>query len=139
MTLRRPVLFVVLTLSLAACSHRSNHGCVSVPKTVATDRLVDGGTRIAVPIGAVVYDTLVEPEGYAGSLGFPWLTPRSSNRAVLVQVTLCRGGPLSTLAVRVTGFRAVGRGTATLDAALAPRWRSITRKPEPSLDRVTVR
>jgi hypothetical protein len=140
MALRLMVLSLIgVGVGVGVWSLDSSQGCVAVPQSIATDRLVDGGTRLTVPAGAVVYDVLVEADDYIGGPGFPWLAPRSSNRAVLVPVTLCRGDTLSTLPVRVTGFRAVSRGTATLDAALVPRWRSIKPRPAGSLNRVTVR
>ncbi len=73
------VLFAVLALGLSASAKASARGCVRVPQSIPESRLVTGNTKLTVPVGAIVYDVLVESEGYAGP-GFPWMTPRSSDR-----------------------------------------------------------
>jgi hypothetical protein len=132
------VLSVVLALGIAGCGTSSTHACVTVPQSIPDSRLLTNGTKLTVPVGAIVYVALVEAEEYSSGPGFPWLTPVTSNRAVLVPVRLCKRTGASSLAVTVTGFRALRPGKAMLTAALAPRWRSLQTSPKPSLNRVTV-
>jgi hypothetical protein len=134
------VLFAVLALGIGVCCGNAlARGCIRVPQTIPENRLVTSGTKLIVPVGAIVYDVLVEPDEYSSGPGFPWVTPTSSDRSVLAQVRLCKSTAASSLALTVTGFRAEKRGAARLTAVLAPRWRSVKRKPQPSLVRVTVR
>jgi hypothetical protein len=132
------VLFTVLALGATACTDASARSCIRVPQSIPNSRLVTGHKKLTVPVGAIVYDVQVEAAEYAGP-GFPWLTPTSSDHAVLAPVRLCKSNGVSSLPVEVTAFRAKRRGIATLTALLAPPWRSIKRKPQPSSDRVTVR
>jgi hypothetical protein len=132
------VLFAVLALGAIACRDASARTCRRVPQAIPKDRLVTGDGKLTVPVGAIVYDVKVEAEEYTAGPGFPWLTPTSSDRAVLAPVRLCKSNGVSSLPVRVTAFRAKQRGTATLAASLVPRWRSIKLRPEPSSDQVTV-
>jgi hypothetical protein len=58
---------------------------------------------------------------------FPWLKPVSSDQNVLMPVRLCPLRGMYSLPVRITGFRAVGDGHATLLARLTRPWRGRTR------------
>jgi hypothetical protein len=81
-------------------------------------RLASNGSRLTVPVGAVVFDVLVESANENGP-GFPWVTPISSDLSVLAPVHLCKRTGVSSLALTVTGFRARHVGTATLTALLS--------------------
>lgn len=133
------VLLAVLALGATACTDALARSCIRVPRSIPDSRLVTGDKKLTVPVDATVYDVQVEAEEYTASPGFPWLTPTSSDRAVLAPVRLCKSTRPSSLPVRVTAFRAKRRGSATLSAPLAPKWRLIKLKPLPSLDRVVVR
>jgi hypothetical protein len=133
------VLLAVFALGAATCTEASAHSCTRVPQTIPGNRLVTDNKKLTMPVGAVVFDVQVEAEEYTSSPGFPWLTPKSSDLAVLVPVRLCKSTGVSSLPVRVTAFRAKRRGSAILAAPLGPRWRSIKLKPQPSQVRVTVR
>jgi hypothetical protein len=109
-----------------------------VPQSFPNNRLLTSGTRLTVPVGAIVFVALVEAEEYDGP-GFPWLAPTSSDSTVLAPVHLCARTGASSLALTVTGFRAVRPGEATLSAPLAPAWRSLKLRPQPAVDWVTVR
>jgi hypothetical protein len=128
----------VMVVLIASCGTSSSHTCVTVPQTIPSDRLLTSGTKLTVPVGAIVYVVLVEPESYASKPGFPWVTPTSSDRIVLAPVHLCKLTGASTLSRTVTGFRALHRGHATVTALLTPRWRSFRTKPQPTRDSVTV-
>ena len=118
----------------------STHACVAAPQPTPVNRLLTSGTRLTVPVGAVVYVVLVEWAQYSGP-GFPWRTPASSHPGVLARVRLCKLTGASSLPLTVTGFRAVRPGTATVSAPLTRRWQALKRrpKPQPAVDFVTVR
>jgi hypothetical protein len=63
--------------------------------TIPNNRLITSSANLTVPVGAVVYVVLVEAEDYTSGPGFPWLTPTSSNQAVLAPgvVGLVLGDP----------------------------------------------
>ena len=138
--LAAPLCATVL-LGIGGCgSSSATPTCVAVPQTIPNDSLVTNGTRLAVPIGAIVYAVLVETENYMSKPGFPWLTPTTSDRLVLAPVRLCQRTGASSLPVSVTGFRALHQGTATVTARLAPGWPgSFKTGPEPSRGTVTVK
>jgi hypothetical protein len=77
-----------------------------VPQTIPNTRLITNGTKLTVRVGAIVYAVLVEPESDTDGPGFPWLTPRSSDPAVVAPVHLCKRTGASSLPLSVTGFRA---------------------------------
>lgn len=81
--------------------------------------------------GQVVYVTLEEPaEIEPAPSSFPWPTPRSSNTKVLVQAPICKDPELITSeALTVTAFRAVGAGTATVTAPLSRAWQKWQANP----------
>jgi hypothetical protein len=74
--------------------------------------------------GQVVYVTLAAGEEIEPApSSFPWPTPKSSNTKVLVRVPICKYPPLITSeALTVTAFRAVGTGTTTVTAPLSRAW-----------------
>jgi hypothetical protein len=115
-------------LCLAGCGEGSLDlgSCVTVPQTFPQDRLVSSGATIHAPTGAMLWVAL--GTGYKYTIApypttFPWLKPVSSDQNVLRPVRLCRLRGMYSLPVRITGFRAVGEGDATLLAKLAPPWR----------------
>jgi len=114
--------------------------CVTAPTgSIPIDRLVTTDTRLTVPVNAIVYIGLVEPEEYTTHPGFPWLTPRTSARTVLAPVRLCKLTATS-LPESLTAFKALRPGTATLTARLAPGWPgSLKPRLQPAQDSVTVR
>lgn len=126
-------------VGVAACAGSARAACVRVPQTIPDDRLLTSGTNLELPVGATVFVVLVEPEMYSIGPGFPWMTPTSSNPAVLTPIRLCKSVRLSTLPLTVTGFRAVRPGTATITASLSARWRTRKTKPQPAIDHVTVK
>jgi len=92
------------------------------------------GVSLTVDRGQVVYVMLEEPaEIEPAPSSFPWPTPRSSNTAVLVRVPICKYPELvTTEAVTVTAFRAVGAGTATVTAPLSRAWQKWQASPHES-------
>lgn len=111
-----------------------------VPQTFPQNRLVANGMTTHAPVGALLWVALVEPAnlsrpGYPSS--FPWLPPSSSNQAALTPVRLCPLRGMYSLPEKITAFRAVGHGNATLLAKLAPPWRRRTHAP-PSYHAVVV-
>jgi hypothetical protein len=132
-------LAAAVAVGIAACGNSSTSACVSVPQTIRGDRLLTSATRIAVPVGAIVFAVLVEPDSYTSKPGFPWRTPTTSDPAVLARVRLCKQTGASTLPVSITGFRARRRGSAIVTASLAPGWPgSLKRGPEPVRNLVRV-
>jgi hypothetical protein len=132
------ILGAISVFGVAACGGSSPHSCVTVPETIPDTSLLTNGTQLTVRVSAIVYVELVESASYPAGPGFPWLTPRSSDPSVLAPVHLCTRTGASSLALTVTGFRAIHPGTATLNAPLTPRWRSIRTKPPRFLSSVTV-
>lgn len=128
---------VVSVVAVTACGTSSARSCVRVPQTIPESRLATNDSRLTVPVGAVVFDVLVESANENGP-GFPWVTPISSDLTVLAPVRLCKRTGVSSLALTVTGFRARHAGAAILTAALSPRWRSIRARPKPSRDEIAV-
>jgi hypothetical protein len=133
------VLCAAVVLGMAACGTSSANACVTIPQTIPSNRLITSGTKLTVPIGAIVFVVLVEDEDETSVPGFPWLTPTSSNRTVLAPVHLCPRTGASTLPNTVTAFRARHHGKASLTARLAAGWRSINSGPQPARASVTVR
>ncbi len=89
--------------------------------------MLDGETA-SVRVGALVFVHLVEPGRFVSGAfprGFPWTAPASSDVAILRPVALCASRLVSTLPVRVYGYRAVRAGTAQITAVLAPRWAAL--------------
>ena len=114
--------------------------CVNVPTSISNGRLVTTDTRLTVPVNAIVYMALVEPEKYATHPGFPWLAPRTSARNVLAPVRFCKQTAFGGLPESLTAFKALHPGTATLTARLAKGWPgSVKPSLQPALDNVTVR
>jgi hypothetical protein len=102
--------------------------------------LVSGATRV-VPVGAIVYAAIVEPESESSPKdpqSFPWLTPQSSNTAVLRPERVCPSHGASSLAEIVTVFRAVRPGHASLTAEVRRSWRSVPHAPRQYRASVTV-
>ena len=124
-------------LGIAACGASSHAGCLKVPRSIPQSELLTTGTKLSVPVGRTVYVVLVQYEALAGP-GFPWKTPRSSNRTVLKSVRLCRQTGESSLPVMVTGFSALHAGVATIKASLSPAWRAQKDRPKPAVDHVNV-
>jgi len=111
--------------SRASCLPRDGHSVGPAGRDIAN------GTSLTVNKGEVVYVELIEPEeiGTAPS-SFPWPTPRSSNTKVLMQAPICKNPPLITsVAVTVTAFRAVGAGAATVTAPLSRAWQKWQTNP----------
>lgn len=129
---------LIVGVLIASCGTSSSHTCVAVPQTITDNRLITNGSNLTVPVGAIVYVVLVEADSFTSGPGFPWLTPKSSDRTVLAPVHLCKLTRASTLPRTVTGFRALHRGHATVTAPLTPRWRSFKTRPQPARDSVTV-
>ena len=126
------VLLAVPTLCLGCSAGRTvgtpaTHACVNVPVGIGALALPNGHT-INVKVGRIIYIELVEPAKYSSPSsppGFPWQAPASSNPEVLEQQSLCatKSLPPGTLALRVSAFKALRRGTARIVAPLAPAWR----------------
>jgi hypothetical protein len=133
------VLCTTVVLGMTACGTSLAYACVTVPQTIPSNRLITGGTKLTVPVGAIVYVVLVEPENDAGGPGFPWLTPTSSNRRVLAPVHLCKRTGSSSLPNTVTGFRARRHGKASVTARIARPWRALKTRPRPARAAVRVR
>ena len=115
--------------------------CVRMPVVFPAGRLPADGATIRVPVGAIVYVALVEPDAYTGGeypIGFPWERARSSDPAVIAAVRLCPRQTVSTLVDIVTAFRARRAGAAQLLAPLVPRWRPVRHGPRPYRARVVV-
>jgi hypothetical protein len=105
-------------------------GCVDPEASPLSDYVTDQDLY-TVHRGAIVAIYLVEPEMYLTSsrATFPWVTPTSSDGAVLEPVISCSQGPqVPSLPVSITLFRAVGVGRTSVRAGLSTEWSS------PSLD-----
>jgi hypothetical protein len=87
--------------------------------------VLPNGHTIRVIVGDVVYVELVAPERYSSP--FPWLRPASSDSHILERVPLCAtANPRpTTLSVRISAFRALRAGRASITAPLAPMWRAL--------------
>jgi hypothetical protein len=125
------VILVCIGLALACGScGQASQSCVVVPQDFPHNKLVASGATAHAPVGAVLWVELVEPAGYSATSypkSFPWLTPSSSDQKVLLAVRLCPRRAMYSLPVKITAFRSVGKGNATLRANLAPPWKGRTR------------
>jgi hypothetical protein len=125
---------------LSACAS-SAIACVRVPTSIPNSRLLTtDDTHLTVPVNAIVWFTLVEPEEDTDHPGFPWTTPTTSDRAVLAPVPRCKQTLVTSLPDKIYAFKALRPGKATLAARLVHGWPGST-KPllEPVLNTVTVR
>jgi hypothetical protein len=115
--------------------------CVTVPTSIPSNRLLTtDDAHLTVPVNAIVWVVLVEADKYTAHPGFPWVTPITSDRAVLAPVRLCKRTLVSSLPDKIRAFKALRPGTATLKARLAPGWPgSIKPRLQPALNTVTVR
>ena len=121
--------------------HPVGRACVKVPRSIPENRLLASGAKRVVPVAATVYAAIVEPEEYASPKypqSFPWLTPKSSDPAVLTPERACPSRGASTLAESVTVFRATNPGRSSLIADLRRQWRSIPDAPHRYHARVVV-
>lgn len=128
---RLVVALLAAATGIVGCGNSATRGCVSVPQGIPNRVLADHGAKLTVRVGTVVYAVLVEAVELTNRPGFPWGQPKSSDPRVLVPVRLCEATRTSSLPVSVAGFRAVGEGTATLSAPLAPAWRRAPDRPAP--------
>lgn len=107
-------------------SPRSRASCLprDSPSVAPAGSDLANGANLTVDKGQIVYVTLEEPaEIEPAPSSFPWPTPRSSNTRVLVGVPICKYPELITSeALTVTAFRAIGKGTATVTAPLSRAW-----------------
>jgi hypothetical protein len=105
------------------CGAGSQLSCVREPQTLSP--FAGSGSRISVRVGTVLY--AIEAVGMESAPGFPWPAPTSSDPRVLRYVPLCRSGPprITMEPERVTAFRAVRPGMATLFAPVRPAARSV--------------
>lgn len=94
-----------------------------MPRDIPSDGTLVNGADLTIQSGKVLYVVLEEP-AELGSVptSFPWHTPKSSNPRVLKRVPLCKYLDVSTVALTVTAFRAIGAGTATVTAPLSRAW-----------------
>lgn len=133
--MQTPTITLIATLtaamSIVACGGSTVAGCTPVPRSIPQQVLAAGGAKLAVHTGQVVFAVLVEDEELSGGPGFPWATPRSSDPRVLAPVRLCKLTGASSLAVAVSGFRALRPGHAALFAPLTAPWRAETKRPAP--------
>jgi hypothetical protein len=128
--LRTLVLNGLAFLCVAGCGSGHSGPCVAVPQTFPQNRLVWAGATVHAPVGAVLWVALAEGANYSATRypkSFPWLTPTASDQSVLRPVRLCPLRGMYSLPQRITAFRSVGNGEATLLAKLAPPWRGRTR------------
>jgi hypothetical protein len=132
---------LVAVVLLSGCGSQKTASCVTVPTSFPSNRLLTtDDTHLTVPVNAIVWAALVEAEEYTVHRGFPWATPTTSDRAVLVPVRLCKRTLVSSLPDEINAFKAVSPGTATLTARLAPGWPGSIKPPlQPALNTVTVR
>lgn len=131
----------VVVVALLSGFGSSAIACVTIPTQFPSNRLLTtAGTHLTVPVNAIVWVALVEPEKYTPLPGFPWATPRASDRAVLAPVHLCKDTLVTSLPDEISAFRALRPGTAKLTARLALGWPgSITPRLRPMRSTVTVR
>lgn len=87
--------------------------------------MLPNGHTISVIVGDVVDVELVAPERYSSP--FPWLRLASSDSHVLKPVPLCATTKLrlTSLSVRISAFRVLRAGRASITAPLAPAWRAL--------------
>jgi hypothetical protein len=100
------------------------------------------GSKHTVPVGAMVYAVVVEPNKYTDlsyPASFPWLSARSPDHHVLTPAHLCKQTGTSSLSESITAFRATHAGKVTLIAPLGPRWAGLKNGPPPYRATVTVR
>jgi hypothetical protein len=100
---------------------RSPRGCV--PRDISSGGALVNGADLTIQKGQVLYVVLEEPaEPGPVPNSFPWPTPTSSNPRILKRVPLCKHLDVSTVALTITAFRAIGTGTATVTAPLSRAW-----------------
>jgi hypothetical protein len=143
MAMRRfsvPTSAVLAIALLSGCAPQAI-ACVAVPTTIPSNRLLTtDDAHLTVPVNAIVWVALVEADKYTAHPGFPWLKPTTSNRAVLAPVTQCKQTLVTSLPERISAFKALRPGRATVTARLAPGWPgSIRPRLRLALSIVTVR
>jgi hypothetical protein len=124
---------VVGAMMASACGAAGRHGssalsCVSVPESIPNRVLADLGAKLTIHTGSVVF-AVVEAGNVTGGPGFPWRQTETSDPRVLVRVHLCKITGPTTIPESITGFRAIGEGTAAMFAPLATGWRHIPNRP----------
>jgi hypothetical protein len=132
---------LVAIVLLSGCGSQNITSCVTVPASFPSNRLLTtDDTHLIVPVNAIVWVALVEGDNYTVHPGFPWVTPSTSDRAVLAPVRLCKFTSTTSLPEELRAFKALRSGTATLTARLAPGWPGSIKPPlQPALNTVTVR
>ncbi len=130
---------IVGVVVLSGCGSQKP-ACVTAPsRSFPLDRLLTNTTtHLTVPVDAIVWVALGEGAIYTNGHGFPWVTPRTSDSAVLAPVRVCKETLVTSLPEQITGFKALRRGTATLTARLARGWPG-SFKIQPAVDTVTVK
>lgn len=127
-------LCALASLVLAGCGAGSldTGFCTRVPQTIPPNRVIANGITTRAPVGTLLWVALAESANLSDTgnpSGFPWLPPTSSDHSVLTPVRLCPLHGMYSLREKLAAFRAVGRGTATLLARLAPPWRGHAHAP----------
>jgi hypothetical protein len=114
-------------------SARSRTRCLprDNPSPAPSGRELANGANLTVDEGQVVYVTLEEPEEIEPAPNsFPWPTPKSSNTKILAPAPICKYPErITSEALTVTAFRAIGTGTATVTAPLSRAWKKWQANP----------
>jgi hypothetical protein len=114
---------------LIGCGNAPAPSCITVPQSIPNRVLADQGAKLTIHTGTVIFAVVEDGELPPGPGDFAWRQTETAEPRVLVRVHLCKITGVTSVPESITGFRAVGQGTATLSAPLAAGWRQMPHHP----------